>query len=159
MWKPILAACLLLTLLGCGRNDTPEQNLKDAVSHYNQKDYAGAIKYLEKAITQEAKSPETYNKLGMAYRLHYEQTKDARLQASEIDSFQKALKIDPKFWEAMINLGFAYHDRGEKANAALWFKKGLALNPNPPEKAKIEKLMAEGSPASQKISKKPLRRQ
>lgn len=154
MWKPVLAACLLLALLGCGRGDTPEQNLKNAVSHYNQKDYAEAIKFFEKAIAQEAKSAETYNKLGTAYRFRYEQTKDAKLLANEIDAFQKALKLDPKFSEAMINLGFAYDHQGDKVNAVHWFKKALALNPNPPEKAKIEKLMAEGASAHQKTGKK-----
>jgi tetratricopeptide (TPR) repeat protein len=161
MWKPMLAACLLLALMGCGRSDTPEQNLKDAIIHYNQKDYTGAIKYFEKAIAQEAKSAETYNKLGMAYRFRYLQTKDHKLQANAMDAFEKALKLDPKCWEAMINLGFTYHDRGEKARAAFWFKKALAINPNPPEKAKIQKLMAEGSaahPATHKTGRKHQRR-
>jgi tetratricopeptide (TPR) repeat protein len=161
MWKPMLAACLLLTLLGCGRNDTPEQNLKDAIIHYNQKDYGGAIKYFEKAIAQEAKSAETYNKLGMAYRFQYQKTKNRKLQANEMDAFEKALKLDPKFYEAMINLGFAYHDQGEKAKANFWFKKALAIDPNPPEKAKIEKLMAgrtQAPAATHKTGKKHQRR-
>jgi Flp pilus assembly protein TadD len=138
-------------MLGCGGGDTPEQNLKQAISHFNQKEYAEAIKYFEKAIAQEAKSAETYNKLGLAYRFQYRQTKEPKLLISEIDAFEKALKIDPKFWEAMINLGFAYHDRGETAKANACFRKALALNPDPPQKAKIMELMAHGT------AKKPRR--
>ncbi len=54
------------------------------------------------------------------------------------------MELDPKYWVAMINLGATYYFRGEKAKAAPWFKKALALNPDHPEKAQIEKMIAEG---------------
>jgi Tfp pilus assembly protein PilF len=44
----------------------------------------------------------------------------------------------------MINLGVTYYGQGEKAKAAPLFKKALALNPQHPEKAEFEKMIAEG---------------
>lgn len=144
MWKPVLAAFVLLALLGCGE-EGPEKSLKEGLIRYKQQDYAGAIENLEKAVSAGAKSPDAFNMLGLAYRAQYQKQQDPKLQESEIISFQKAVTIDPQYWEAMINLGYAYHDRGDKAQAAIWFKKALALNPNPPERADIEQLLASGS--------------
>ena len=52
------------------------------------------------------------------------------LQESEIISFQKAVELDPKYLPAVVNLAATYYSRGDKAKAAVWFKKALALNPS-----------------------------
>jgi cytochrome c-type biogenesis protein CcmH/NrfG len=59
-------------------------------------------------------------------------------------AFQKAVEIDPKNWVAMINLATDYYAEGQKAKAVPLFKKALELNPNHPEKAEIQKLIAAG---------------
>jgi Flp pilus assembly protein TadD len=61
-------------------------------------------------------------------------------------AFQKAVEIDPKNWVAMINLATDYYDEGQKDKAAVLFKKALELNPNHPEKAAIQKMIAAGEP-------------
>ena len=45
----------------------------------------------------------------------------------------------------MVNLGTTYYSRGDKAKAIPWLKKALALNPNHPEKAQMEKMIAAGA--------------
>jgi tetratricopeptide (TPR) repeat protein len=145
MWRPILVVILFLALLGCG--DKGEKSLQDGFAYFQQQDYDRAIESYERAIASGAKSAGAYNMLGMAYRFKYQQTGKPELQQNEIDAFQKALSIDPKFWVAMINLGTTYYSRGEKTQAILWLKKGLALNPKHPERAQIEKMIAEGAKA------------
>ena len=98
----------------------------------------------KRPLTLGAKSAGAYNMLGMAYRFKFQKTGKPELQENEIDAFQKALEIDPKYWVAMINLGTTYYSRGEKSKAAPWFKKALALNPSHPEKAQLEKMIGEG---------------
>ncbi len=44
----------------------------------------------------------------------------------------------------MINPGATYYYSGEQAKAAALFKSALAVNPNPPEKAELEKMVTAG---------------
>ncbi|MCL4502249.1 MAG: tetratricopeptide repeat protein [Deltaproteobacteria bacterium] len=84
--------------------------------------------------------------LGLAYRYKNKQTRDPKLAESEIVYFEKALELDHKYLPAIINLAYAFYSRGKKAEAAAWFKKALELHPNGPDKAQMEKMIAEGSP-------------
>ena len=154
MWRPILVVILTLALPGCG-GDHGEKYLQAGFTYFQQHDYDRAIENYEKAIAMGARSPGAYNMLGMAYRFKYQQTGNPELQQNEIDAFQKAVNLDSKYWVAMINLGTTYYSRGEKTQAASWLKKALALNPNHPEKAQIEKMIAEGAKESGKPGRKP----
>ncbi len=154
MWRLGLVAVLFLALAGCSRNDAPDKYLQAAFSDFQQQNYDGAIKNYEQAIALGVKSPNAYNMLGMAYRFKSQQTHDPAPSESEIISFQKAVELDPKYLPAVINLAATYHSRGDQAKAAVWFKKALALNPNPEEKAQIEKMIAEGAPGTPGAGKK-----
>ncbi len=149
MWRLILVVILLPALLGCG-SDQSEQYLQAGFANFQQHDYDKAIENYEKAIALGTKSPGAYNMLGMSYRFKFQQTGKPELQQNEIDAFQKAVNLDPKYWVAMVNLGTTYYSRGEKAQAAAWFKKALALNPNHPERAQLERMIAEGTGKSGK---------
>ncbi len=155
MWRPILAVILLLTLPAC--SDPGEKYLQEGFASFQQHDYDKAIEYYEKAVAMGTKSAGAFNMLGMAYRFKFQQTGSPELQQNEIDAFQKAVNLDPKYWVAMVNLGTTYYARGDKAQAAVWLKKALALNPNHPEKAQIEKMIAEGgkAPGAGKPAKRP----
>ncbi len=142
MWRLSLAVILLLALLGCG-GDQSEKYLQAGFAYFQQHDYDQAIENYEKAIALGTKSPGAYNMLGLSSRYKFQQTGKPELQHNEIDAFQKAVNLDPNYWEAMVNLGTTYYSRGEKAQAAVWLKKALALNPNHPEKDQIEKMIAE----------------
>ncbi len=152
MWRLGLVAILLLALVGCSRKDDPDKYLRDGFSDFQQQDYDGAIRNYEQAVTLGVKSANAYNMLGMAYRFKFQQSHDPALQESEIISFQKAADLDPKYLPAIINLAATYHSRGDQAKAAVWVKKALALNPNPQEKAQLDKLLAGGAAGTPKKS-------
>jgi tetratricopeptide (TPR) repeat protein len=139
-----LTVLALVILLGCGGGDTAEKYLQEGLIHFQKQEYDQAIASYQKAIKLEPKSAAAYNMLGMAYRFKFQQLRNPDLRAQEIAAFQKAIDIDPKFWIAMVNLGATYYYQGDKAKAAPLFKKALALNPQHPEKAQLEKMIAEG---------------
>lgn len=143
MFRSILVLMTLAALLGCA-GDSPEKFLQEGLVHFQKQEYDQAIISYQKAIKLDPKAAAAYNLLGMAYRFRFQQLRNPELQAQEIAAFQKALEVDPKFWVAMINLASTYYFRGEKAKAAPLFKQALTLNPDHPEKAQLEKMIAEG---------------
>jgi tetratricopeptide (TPR) repeat protein len=148
MVKNILAALLaLLALAACGGGggESPEKYMQEGFAHFQKQEYDQAIDSYQKAIALAPRSAAAYNMLGMAYRFRYHQLRDPDMRQKEIAAFQKAIECDPKYWVAMINLGATYYDLGEKAKAAPLFTKALELNPNHPEKAQMEKMIAEGA--------------
>jgi superkiller protein 3 len=148
MWRLILVVILLPALLGCG-GDQSEEYLQAGFAYFQQQDFDKAIQNYEKAIALGTKSAGAYNFLGMSYRFKFQQTGKPELQQNEIDAYQKAINLDPNYWVAMVNLGTTYYSRGEKAQAAVWFKKAMALNPDYPERARIEKMIAEKAKSSE----------
>jgi tetratricopeptide (TPR) repeat protein len=118
--------------------------MEEGVAHFDKNEYDQAIKCYEKVIKLEPRSAAAYNLLGMAYRMKFAQLRDPQMQAQEIAAFQKAVELDPNYWVALFNLGATYYFSGEKAKAAPLFKKALALHPDHPEKAQVEKMIAEG---------------
>lgn len=144
MVRLMLMLILLAVLMGCGGGDNAEKYMQEGLVHFQLNDYDKAIASYQKAIKLEPRAAAAYNMLGMACRFKYNQLRDPEMRRQEIDAFQKAIDIDPKFWVAMINLGATYYGEGDKAKAAPLFQKALELNPQHPEKAQIEKMIAEG---------------
>ena len=139
-----LVGVVLLAVVACGGGENPEKYMQEGIAHFQKQEYDQAIASYQKAIQLAPKSAAAYNLLGMAYRFKYNQLRNPELRAQEIGAFEKAVEIDPQYWVAMINLGVTYYDQGDKARAAALFKKALSLNPNHPEKAEFEKMIAEG---------------
>jgi Flp pilus assembly protein TadD len=130
---------------GTGQAQNPlQQLLEQGALQMQRQQFDEAIATFQKALKEEPQSAVTYNLLGMAYRLKYNQVRNQELKKQEIEAFQKAVKIDPTYWVALINLGATYYYLGDKAKAAPLFKKALTLNPNHPERAQFEKMMREG---------------
>jgi tetratricopeptide (TPR) repeat protein len=144
MFRSCLATLALLALLGCGGGDTADKYVQQGAAHFQKQEYDLAIQSYEQAIKLEPKSAVAYNLLGMAYRFKYNQTANPEMRAKEIAAFQKAIEVNPNYWVAMINLGATYYYQGDKAKAAPLFKKALTLHPDNPEKAQLEKMIAEG---------------
>ncbi len=147
----LLCSVIVLMFLAFGplttkcQAQTQMQKLLDqAASQIKQQQYDQAIATLNQALKEEPKSAAVYNLLGMAYRFKYNQVRNQELKQQEIAAFKKAIEIDPNYWVALINLGATYYYQGEKAKAAPLFKKALALNPQHPEKAQLEKMIQEG---------------
>jgi len=145
MYKFVLGIVVLAVLASCGSgSETAEKYMQTGFVHFQKHEYDQAIASFQKAVELEPKAAAGYNMLGMAYRFKAAQLGLSELRAKEIAAFQKAMEVDPKYWVAMINLGVTYYGQGEKAKAAPLFKKALALNPQHPEKAQFEKMIAEG---------------
>lgn len=145
MFRFILTTLLLLAPLGCG-GDRAEKYMHEGFVNFQQQKYDAAIACYEKAIQLEPRAAAAYNMIGMAYRFKYNKLGVPEFRQKEMAAFQKAVEIDPKNWVAMINLATDYYGEGEKAKAAVLFKKALAVNPNHPEKLAIQKMIAEGEP-------------
>jgi tetratricopeptide (TPR) repeat protein len=139
-----ISVLVLLALLGCGGGDSAEKFIQEGLAHFQKQEYDQAIASYEKAIKLEPRAATAYNMLGMAYRFKYNQLRNPELREKEIAAFKQAIEVDPKYWVALINLASTYYYQGDKAKAAPLFKKALALNPDHPEKAQIEKMIAEG---------------
>jgi tetratricopeptide (TPR) repeat protein len=139
IWLVLLLAA---ALAGCG-SESAEHYLQQGVNHFDQRNYAAAIASYQKALKLEPRSAMAYNLLGMACRFNGNQSGQPALRQQEIAAFKQAVELDPRFWVAMINLGATYYAMGEKAKAVPWFKKALEINPEHPEKAQLEKIIAE----------------
>jgi len=143
MIRLIFPTMLLAVILGCG-GDSADKYIQEGFVYFQQQKYDEAIASYEKAIRLEPRAAPAYNMIGMAYRFKYNRLGAPELRQKEMAAFQKAIEIDPKNWVAMINLATTYHADGQSGKAAALFKKALELNPNHPEKAEIQKLIAAG---------------
>jgi tetratricopeptide (TPR) repeat protein len=145
MYKFIVVFVILMILTSCGGGgETAEKYMQAGLINFQQQNYDQAIADFQKAVKLEPRAAAAYNMLGMAYRHKAAKLGIAELRAKEIAAFQQAIEADPKYWVAMINLGVTYYGQGEKAKAAPLFRKALALNPQHPEKAQFEKMIAAG---------------
>lgn len=85
------------------------------------KQYGAAVAYYRAALKNEPRNPALYNKLGIAY-LQYGNHKESRKQ------FNQAIKLNPRFVDALNNLG-AVDCIDKKYNPAIRaLKKALALD-------------------------------
>ncbi|MDD3580334.1 MAG: tetratricopeptide repeat protein [Desulfobacca sp.] len=147
MKKYFLVLGLALFVLACGpgsKEPSASQLFKAGESHFKNQEYDQAIDCFQKVTQLEPKSAAAYNMLGMAYRFKANQLGQPELRIKEMAAFQKAIDIDPKYWVAMINLGASYYNAGDHAKAVPLFEKALEINPQHPEKAQLEKMIAEG---------------
>ena len=78
--------------------------------YFDRKEYHLAEKYLEKALQENSKYADVHNLLGVINHI------GGRFQAA-LDSFKKALVINPRYTEALLNLAVLYNDLGEYSKA------------------------------------------
>ena len=147
MCRFILTTLLLAAILGCG-GDSADKYMQEGFGYFQQQKYDEAIASYEKAIKLAPRGTAAYNMIGMAYRFKFNMLGVPEFRQKETAAFQKAVEIDPTNWVAMINLATNFFADGQKDKAATLFKKALELNPNHPEKAEIEKMIAAGEPKS-----------
>lgn len=90
-----------------------------------------AIAILQKSVKQNVNKAKTVHDLGVAYVEHHMENK-------AIDSFIKALNIDPNYLSAYMNLGYIYQHKENYEKAVQAFEKAVILNP---QSAKIYNTM------------------
>ncbi len=81
------------------------------------------VPLLEKKAAQQPRKPQFQHLLGLAFQ-------DAGRTAAAEASFQKALRIDPDFAAAHLNLGYLYANQGKAAEAKKHFEAFLTLSPD-----------------------------
>ena len=147
-WLALLAVSLLACGVSADKGKEAQAWMDKGVAQFQKQAYDQAIESFRKAVELEPKSGVAYNFLGMAYRFKYNQVRSQELKDQEIATFEKAIQADPSYWVALVNLGATYYYLGDKAKAAPLFRKALTLNPQHPEKAELEKMIAEGEKRS-----------
>lgn len=110
-----------------------------AIEQYNQiiktKRKQLTIPYVfdNKESTKENKAIAYYNK-GVTYRYkslyeHDDWEKQRKYLAKAIDAYKKSLKISPKRYDTLFNLGIAYHVSGRYSEAGECYCKAIYSNP------------------------------
>ena len=89
-----------------------------------RKDYAAAIKTLQKVVTKRAgrSSAQAYYNLGIAYR-------GGGQSSMAVQAYREAIRLDSDFAEAHQNLGNAYLDQNNARQARSCFERALELKP------------------------------
>lgn len=94
---------------GLGKNPDDFGLLIELVNYYLVKaESQKAIEFLDLAITKDPKNPSLYFAKGVSYDL----LKDA---ANAIIAYNKALEVNPTYFEAFFNLGAIYYNKGAAA--------------------------------------------
>jgi len=117
-----------LFCIGCFTK-SGEKNVSLGFDAYDEGNYKIAIKELEKALdigNTGYNEEEIYTVLGNAYYGLYEDDK-------AIEAHEKALEINPEYYEAWVNLGIVYRYIGNYEKAEECYNKAYDINPNYPE--------------------------
>ncbi len=85
-----------------------------------------AYALLLKALKSDLKNPEVYNELAWEFALR------KRYPNETIEAAKRAQKLDPKDPNIMDTLAESYYAAGEYAQAVIWEKKALKINPENP---------------------------
>jgi tetratricopeptide (TPR) repeat protein len=114
LMKPLRVFILFLLMLpylgGCGRpSDSPE-------------DFDQKIKKAQKALEKNYNNPKTHTYLGLLY-----EKRGLNTQAEK--HYRIAIELEPKFSEAMINLGNLYFKEKDYPGAIQTFQMAAELNP------------------------------
>jgi len=101
-----------------------EQNFVKAQELTNQGDYYGAIVLLKQCVNFAPDHADAWALLGAC------QERNPRWRRDAVESFQKALSIDPNNVEAMISLGDLYRAQGMVSRAQTCYEDVLKISPD-----------------------------
>jgi len=109
-------------------------NLNKGVQAYKSARYPEAIAFFQKAVELDPSYNTTHLYLGVAYMAQYipgaESEENVRMATNAYNSFQNALKIDPKDELATASIASLYFNQKKMDEAKEWNKKLIAINPN-----------------------------
>jgi tetratricopeptide (TPR) repeat protein len=105
-----------------------------------------AIEKSEAALRQAPTHALALNVLGRASAAKFDATKEQKFADKARDAFKRAAAANPGFWPALQNLAELAEKEGKLEEAAGYYKQVLAAEPNHPEKARFEKLIAGAQP-------------
>jgi tetratricopeptide (TPR) repeat protein len=84
--------------------------------HFDHRQYDQAERYLKSALDQKVRYADVYNMLGVI-------SHSAGRFASAIEFFREALKINPNYTEAVMNLAVLYNDLGQYPKARALYER------------------------------------
>ena len=116
----VLICLLSIQITSFAQED--ESLLSIAHKNYELGDYKEAIKYLNKAVEQDPKSPEVFYLLGVC-KSSIEQNEEA------IIDFNIALSLDPSYAEVYFEKGYTLFVMGQLEEAILNYDKTIELQP------------------------------
>jgi tetratricopeptide (TPR) repeat protein len=129
MMRRLLSALILLLfssgLFSCaalqsqGSTQEAEARYKIGVAYLNEKKIQQAFLEFQHAHDLNPNNKEVLNALGIIYLLHFDET------TKSIDYFQKAVRVDPSYSEALNNLGYAHEKLGRFADAIPYYKRAV----------------------------------
>lgn len=99
-----------------------ETLLSIAHRNYELGDYKEAIKYLNKAVKEDAKNPEVFYLLGVC-------KSNVQLNEEAINDYNIALVLDPDFAEVYFEKGYSLFMVGRLEESVLNYDKNIELKP------------------------------
>lgn len=110
--------------------------------------YDEAIVHLRAALDRDPDSAVAHNLLGMAHRFRFNALRARRDKEREIEAFREAVRLDPTFVQALVNLGTSLWWDGRGTEALPHLLRALALDPYHPDRDNIARMMmlAQGAP-------------
>jgi len=136
----VIAACLCAP--ACGRRNA-EKHFVRGDAHYRAEEYGQAVNEYKTGLSLEPRSAPAWNRLGMTYRLMYNESRTSNWKQLELDAFQRAVTADSTYWPALVNLGATLYYLGQKAEAAPHIRRALDLNPANPDRPALEALLSD----------------
>ena len=100
------------------------------VAYSNKADLENARMVYEKSLALDKKNPVIYNNLGWDYYYLTLKTKDQRIFQKCVESFKKAIELDPKYVSSYNGLGEAYRLADNLDGAIYCWEKALQLKPD-----------------------------
>ena len=131
----------LLALVGCGQS--AEQHFSRGDKQYELKQYGKAADEYKKGLAIDPRSAPAWDRLGMTYRLMYNESRTTNLKKLEVDAFQRAVAQDSTYWPALVNLGATLYYLGQKDEGAAYIRRSLGIHPNNPDRQALEALLAD----------------
>lgn len=103
--------------------------------------YDEAIMYLREALASDPDSAVAQNLLGMAHRFRYNALRSRRDKDREIEAFREAVRLDPNYVQALVNLGTSLWWDGQGSEAVGFLTRALALDPYHPDREGIARMV------------------
>jgi tetratricopeptide (TPR) repeat protein len=133
-------------LVACGR-PSAERHFARGDAHFQAEEYDRAVEEYKAGLAQNPASAPAWNRLGMTYRLLYNESRTSNWKKLELEAFEHAVASDSTYWPALVNLGATLYYLGQKEEAAGYIRKSLALHPENPDRPALEALLADTSHA------------
>jgi arylsulfatase A-like enzyme/Flp pilus assembly protein TadD len=103
-----------------------------ALAYLNSGDPDRAKKALEQALSLDPRYPLTQYNYGKLYEWFGMKNQDRRAFGRSLESYKKAIELDPEFADAYIGLGVVYLRSGEFAGGIYCLEKALEIQPDSP---------------------------